>query len=67
MEHGGEHEEHEDAKELTDEVTGYQPPNPKSLDEILMSDADDESLRKYKETLLGVAEPVKIDLCRHSC
>lgn len=31
----------------------YKPPAPKSLDEIVNADAEDESLRKYKEALLG--------------
>ena len=34
----------------------YRPPPPKSVDEILKSDAADESLTKYKQTLLG-AQP----------
>ena len=36
------------------EVTpGYQPPALKSLDEIQNLDADDESLVRYKQQLLG--------------
>ncbi|XP_059160376.1 rho GDP-dissociation inhibitor 1-like [Physella acuta] len=31
----------------------YKPPAPKALDEIVQADAEDESLRKYKETLIG--------------
>jgi Rho GDP-dissociation inhibitor len=46
--------EHDDEPE---ETPGYQPPAPKSMEEILKSDAEDESLRKYKESLLGSATP----------
>ncbi|KAK2193744.1 hypothetical protein NP493_7g07002 [Ridgeia piscesae] len=38
-----------------EEVTNYKAPAEKSLDEILNLDTEDESLRKYKETLLGNA------------
>ncbi|RUS74401.1 hypothetical protein EGW08_017836 [Elysia chlorotica] len=31
----------------------YKPPAPKAIDDIVNQDADDESLVKYKETLLG--------------
>lgn len=31
----------------------YKPPAPKALDDIVQADAEDESLRKYKETLIG--------------
>ena len=33
----------------------YKPPPQKSLDEIINTDKEDESLRKYKEALLGQA------------
>lgn len=33
----------------------YKPPAQKSLEEIIAADQDDESLRRYKETLLGGA------------
>jgi len=36
-----------------EETPGYVPPAQKSLDEIQQLDADDESLVKYKQTLLG--------------
>ncbi|ELU09039.1 hypothetical protein CAPTEDRAFT_121631 [Capitella teleta] len=37
-----------------DELTpGYKPPAEKSLDEIISADSNDESLRRYKEQLLG--------------
>nr|CAG4644343.1 EOG090X0EJY [Lepidurus arcticus] len=38
----------------------YCPPPQKSLDEILATDQEDESLRKYKEALLGIATSAKI-------
>ncbi|GAB6020407.1 hypothetical protein CHUAL_003108 [Chamberlinius hualienensis] len=50
--------------EAEEEVTGeegenvasnYKPPPERSLQEILEADKEDESLRKYKETLLGLA------------
>jgi len=34
----------------------YKPPAEKSIDEIANTDAEDESLRKYKEQLLGNIE-----------
>lgn len=37
----------------TDTPVNYKPPAQKSLQEIQELDQDDESLRKYKETLLG--------------
>ena len=47
-------EEHEDHHE--DEAdAGYAPPPEKSLDELMALDTEDESLRKYKATLLGQA------------
>ncbi|XP_077413366.1 rho GDP-dissociation inhibitor 1 [Vanacampus margaritifer] len=41
------------ANEETDAAVNYKPPAPKSLQEIQELDQDDESLRKYKEALLG--------------
>lgn len=38
----------------------YQPPPQKSIQEIMEADAEDESLRKYKEALLGEAQSEKI-------
>ena len=35
------------------ETPGYKAPAPKALDDIKTLDADDESLNKYKEQLLG--------------
>ncbi|VEN38138.1 unnamed protein product, partial [Callosobruchus maculatus] len=36
--------------------TNYKPPPEKTIEEILQIDQEDESLRKYKETLLGQAQ-----------
>ncbi|XP_060521503.1 rho GDP-dissociation inhibitor 2 [Cylas formicarius] len=36
--------------------SNYKPPPEKTIDELLQIDQDDESLRKYKETLLGQAK-----------
>ena len=36
-----------------DQDLGYKPPAPKSLDDIINTDAEDESLVKYKKQLLG--------------
>ncbi|XP_026208061.1 rho GDP-dissociation inhibitor 1 [Anabas testudineus] len=41
------------ANEEADSAVNYKPPAPKSLQEIQELDKDDESLRKYKEALLG--------------
>lgn len=44
-------------EEHLDEVeNSYKPPPEKSIDEILAADQDDESLKKYKEALLGQAQ-----------
>jgi len=50
--------------EAPEETPGYQPPAPKSMEEILKSDADDESLRKYKESLLGAGNTVGLEVCK---
>lgn len=34
----------------------YKPPPEKTIEEILAADQEDESLRKYKEALLGQAQ-----------
>lgn len=41
------------------ETPGYKAPAPKALSDIKTLDADDESLNKYKEQLLGKTEAVK--------
>uniref|UniRef100_A0A1B6DY17 Rho GDP-dissociation inhibitor 3 n=1 Tax=Clastoptera arizonana TaxID=38151 RepID=A0A1B6DY17_9HEMI len=38
----------------------YKPPPEKTIEEILEADKEDESLRKYKETLLGEAKEGKV-------
>lgn len=42
------------------EATNYQPPPQKTIQEIVDLDQEDESLRKYKEALLGQAQTEKI-------
>lgn len=39
--------------EVEEVESKYMPPPEKSLDDILAADQEDESLRKYKEALLG--------------
>lgn len=39
-----------------DEQSAYQPPPQKTIEEIIAADQEDESLRKYKEALLGAAQ-----------
>lgn len=54
-------------QEHHDEVaSSYVPPPPKSIGELVAADQEDESLRKYKETLLGnaIAENIVIGLCQ---
>jgi len=53
----GEHVETPDTEEVE---STYRPPPEKTIDEILKADEEDESLRKYKETLLGQAKDGKI-------
>lgn len=36
--------------------SSYKPPPEKTIEQIVQADKDDESLRKYKETLLGEAQ-----------
>jgi len=47
-------------EQVTDNVEevdnpNYKPPAQKTLEEIIQADKDDESLRRYKEALLGGA------------
>lgn len=47
--------------EVNEEVDStYRPPPEKSLDELINTDKDDESLKKYKEKLLGEATAGKV-------
>lgn len=49
--------DHVDALEEDLEVeSNYKPPPEKTIEQILETDKEDESLRKYKETLLGEAK-----------
>lgn len=43
----------------------YKPPPEKTIEEILAADQEDESLRKYKEALLGQAQSgtVVVGMC----
>jgi len=45
----------ENIEQEVEDGSTYKPPPEKSLQEILEADKEDESLRKYKETLLGMA------------
>jgi len=44
---------HEEEDDDDEPKNAYKPPAEKSIDEILKTDTEDESLKKYKETLLG--------------
>lgn len=46
--------------------SSYQPPPQKSIEEIVAADQEDESLRKYKEALLGAAqsETIIVGMCK---
>lgn len=46
--------------ENVDVESSYQPPPQKTIEEIVAADQEDESLRKYKEALLGAAQSEKI-------
>lgn len=46
------------ANEESESSINYKPPAQKSLQEIQELDKDDESLRKYKEALLGNAAAI---------
>lgn len=39
-----------------EQESNYKPPPEKTIEEILQIDQEDESLRKYKEALLGQAQ-----------
>lgn len=45
-------------EEVVEGAPGYKPPAQKTLDEILTTDAEDESLKKYKESLLGKVDNI---------
>ncbi len=51
-----------------EEQSNYQKPKPKPLTEILNTDAEDESLRKYKESLgLTTANSKDLEVCKCVC
>ena len=56
----GDHE-HDQEDETT---PGYKPPAEKPLDQILQLDQDDESLKKYKEQLLGGTNVAGLEVCK---
>lgn len=66
------HDEHEvttpDDLDKDPEST-YKPPPEKTINELLEIDQEDESLRKYKETLLGQAQtgPIIVGKYRYYC
>ena len=56
--------EHGDDDLTAEDTPGYVPPAQKSVEEILKADAEDESLRKYKEALLGTTEAAGLEVCK---
>lgn len=62
-----EQEEIPPAVEDDEDTPGYKTPAPKSLNEIKNLDAEDESLMKYKETLLGQAMDAVIGTFHVKC
>lgn len=49
-------QEHHHEEDHSDDVNvNYVPPPQKTIEELVAADQEDESLRKYKETLLGNA------------
>lgn len=53
-------EQHHDEEHGEEIVSGYVPPPVRTIGELVAADQEDESLRKYKETLLGNAIAEKI-------
>lgn len=49
-----------DEIEGQEDTTNYNPPPKKTIEEIVSLDQEDESLRKYKEALLGNAQSEKV-------
>ncbi|XP_046384545.1 rho GDP-dissociation inhibitor 2 isoform X2 [Ischnura elegans] len=56
----GDNIENVDSPDLEELDSTYKPPPEKTIEEILEADKEDESLRKYKETLLGEAKAGKV-------
>lgn len=48
-----------------DTTPGYKTPAEKSMDEMLNQDQDDESLQKYKQSLLGSAAGAESIFCKY--
>ena len=48
-----------------EDTPGYKPPAEKSLTEIIKTDADDESLVKYKQALLGAGAGDNVIVCEY--
>lgn len=46
----------EPTEEELEVESNYKPPPEKTIEQLLEADKEDESLRKYKETLLGEAK-----------
>lgn len=53
-------EEHHEEHHVDEVESNYVPPPQKTIGELVAADQEDESLRKYKETLLGNAITEKI-------
>lgn len=53
--------------EEPEETPGYKPPAQKSVDEIQQLDADDESLVRYKQALLGDLPAGKLKVISSHC
>lgn len=51
---------HSEGDVEVEQDVNYQPPPQKTIEEIMAADQEDESLRKYKEALLGNAQVEKI-------
>ena len=52
--------ENQEKVDGVEEEENYIAPPQKTIEEIMATDAEDESLRKYKEALLGEAQTEKI-------
>lgn len=44
----------------------YRPPAQKSVEEIMATDAEDESLQRYKQQLLGGTDASRVVVGQHS-
>lgn len=64
MAESDEHPPKVDLDDDTDATPGYKPPAEKSMDAMLQLDAEDESLQKYKQQLLGSAAGAESIFCK---